>query len=155
MVSADGNAIEVTGFDYAANYIATGHNGAKIVVQIRGILPTDEAVTNDKVSTNNAESGVYASSTSETAALTFPEPQTILTSKAYVLDYAKETALTGLDQNSSVTAIADTMRAVSTTDSAVTGTYGNSALSQNSGFLHSEDNELGWLRQPLCIWKNN
>ena len=131
-VSADGNAIEVTGFDYAANYIATGHNGAKIVVQIRGILPTDEAVTNDKVSTNNAESGVYASSTSETAALTFPEPQTILTSKAYVLDYAKETALTGLDQNSSVTAIADTMRAVSTTDSAVTGTYGNSALSQNS-----------------------
>lgn len=131
-VSASGDAIEVTGFDYAANYIATGHNGAKIVVQIRGILPTDEAVTNDKVSTNNAESGIYASSTSETAALTFPEPQTILTSKAYVLDYAKETALTGLDQNSSVTAIADTMRAVSEADSAVTGTYGNSALSQNS-----------------------
>ena len=131
-VSASGDAIEVTGFDYAANYIATGHNGAKIVVQIRGILPTDEAVTNAVISTNNAESGVYASSTSETAALTFPEPQTILTSKAYVLDYAKETALTGLDQNSSVTAIADTMRAVSTTDSAVTGTYGNSALSQNS-----------------------
>ena len=131
-VSASGDAIEVTGFDYAANYIATGHNGAKIVVQIRGILPTDEAVTNAVISTNNAESGVYASSTSETAALTFPEPQTILTSKAYVLDYAKETALSGLDQNTSVTAIADTMRAVSTTDSAVTGTYGNSALSQNS-----------------------
>lgn len=131
-VSASGDAIEVTGFDYAANYIATGHNGAKIVVQIRGILPTDEAVTNAVISTNNAESGIYASSTSETAALTFPEPQTILTSKAYVLDYAKETALSGLDQNTSVTAIADTMRAVSTTDSAVTGTYGNSALSQNS-----------------------
>lgn len=132
-VSASGDAIEVTGFDYAANYIATGHNGAKIVVQIRGILPTDEAVTNAVISTNNAESGVYASSTSETAALTFPEPQTILTSKAYVLDYAKETALTGLDQNSSVTAIADTMKSVDATeDIAVTGTYGNSALSQNS-----------------------
>ena len=131
-VSASGDAIEVTGFDYAANYIATGHNGAKIVVQIRGILPTDEAVTNAVISTNNAESGIYASSTSETAALTFPEPQTILTSKAYVLDYAKETALTGLDQNTSVTAIADTMRAVSTADNTVTGTYGNSALSQNS-----------------------
>ena len=131
-VSADGNAIEVTGFDYAANYIATGHNGAKLVVQIRGILPTDEAVTNAVISTNNAESGVYASSTSETAALTFPEPQTILTSKAYVLDYAKETALTGLDQNTSVTAIVDTMKSVSSADNAVTGTYGNSALSQNS-----------------------
>ena len=132
-VSASGDAIEVTGFDYAANYIATGHNGAKIVVQIRGILPTDEAVTNAVISTNNAESGIYASSTSETAALTFPEPQTILTSKAYVLDYAKETALTGLDQNSSVTAIADTMKSVDATeDIAVTGTYGNSALSQNS-----------------------
>lgn len=131
-VSADGNAIEVTGFDYAANYIATGHNGAKLVVQIRGILPTDDAVTNDKVSTNNAESGVYASSTSETAALTFPQPKTILTSKAYVLDYAKETALTGLDQNTSVTAIVDTMKSVSSADNAVTGTYGNSTLSQNS-----------------------
>lgn len=131
-VSASGDAIEVTGFDYAANYIATGHNGAKLVVQIRGILPTDDAVTNDKVSTNNAESGVYASSTSETAALTFPEPQTILTSKAYVLDYAKETALTGLDQNTSVTAIVDTMKSVSSADNAVTGTYGNSTLSQNS-----------------------
>lgn len=131
-VSASGDAIEVTGFDYAANYIATGHNGAKIVVQIRGILPTDEAVTNAVISTNNAESGIYASSTSETAALTFPEPQTILTSKAYVLDYAKETTLTGLDQNTSVTAIADTMKSVSAADNAVTGTYGNSALSQNS-----------------------
>lgn len=131
-VSASGDAIEVTGFDYAANYIATGHNGAKIVVQIRGILPTDEAVTNAVISTNNAESGIYASSTSETAALTFPEPQTILTSKAYVLDYAKETTLTGLDQNTSVTAIADTMKSVSAADNAMTGTYGNSALSQNS-----------------------
>lgn len=130
--SVNGNAVEVTGFDYAENFIGEGHDGYKLVVQIRGILPTEEAVTNEAVDTNGSTSGIYAAENPNVPAGTFPQPQTILTSKAYVLDYAKGTALTGLDQNTSVTAIADTMKSVSTADNAVTGTYGNSALSQNS-----------------------
>lgn len=128
----NGNAVEVTGFDYAENFIGEGHDGYKLVVQLRGILPTEEAVTNEEVDTNDSSSGIYAAENPNVPAGTFPEPKTILTSKAFVLDYAKETALTGLDQNTSVTAIVNTMKAVSSADSAVTGKYGNSALAQNS-----------------------
>ena len=129
---ANGNAVEVTGFDYAENFIGEGKDGYKLVVQLRGILPTEEAVTNEAVDTNDSTSGIYAAENPNVPAGTFPQPKTILTSKAFVLDYAKETALTGLDQNTSVTAIVDTMKAVSSADSAVTGKYGNSALAQNS-----------------------
>ena len=126
----DAKTVTVTGFNYSEKYIATGHPGEILKVEITGVIPTDETATDQVIDTNDSVSGIYDSE-GEIGA-TFPQPKTILTSKAYVLDYAKETALTGLDQNTSVTAIADTMRAVSTADNTVTGTYGNSALSQNS-----------------------
>ena len=126
----DAKTVTVTGFDYSEKYIATGHPGEILKVEITGVIPTEETATDQVIDTNDSVSGIYDKE-GELGA-TFPEPQTILTSKAYVLDYAKETALTGLDQNSSVKAIVNTMRAVSDADNAVTGTYGNSALSQNS-----------------------
>lgn len=128
--AADNKTVTVTNFNYSEKYIATEHPGEILKVEITGVIPTAETATDQVIDTNDSVSGIYDKE-GELGA-TFPEPQTILTSKAYVLDYAKETALTGLDQNSSVTAIVDTMRAVSAADNAVTGTYGNSALSQNS-----------------------
>ena len=127
---ADAKTVTVTGFNYSEKYIATGHPGEILKVEITGVIPTAETATDQVIDTNDSVSGIYDKE-GELGA-TFPQPKTILTSKAYVLDYAKETALTGLDQNTSVTAIADTMRAVSTADNTVTGTYGNSTLSQNS-----------------------
>lgn len=126
----NGNTVEVTGFDYAEYFIGEGHDGYKLVVQIRGILPTGEAVTNEAVDTNDSTSGIYAAENPNVPAGTFTQPQTILTSKAYVLDYAKETSLTGFDQN--VTSIADNMRAVTAADTSATGTYGDSSLSASS-----------------------
>lgn len=126
----DAKTVTVTGFNYSEKYIATGHPGEILKVEITGVIPTAETATDQVIDTNDSVSGIYDKE-GELGA-TFPQPKTILTSKAYVLDYAKETALTGLDQNTSVTAIVDTMRAVSAADNAVTGTYGNSALSQNS-----------------------
>lgn len=126
----DAKTVTVTGFNYSDKYIATGHPGEILKVEITGVIPTAETATDQVIDTNDSVSGIYDKE-GELGA-TFPQPKTILTSKAYVLDYAKETALTGLDQNTSVTAIVDTMRAVSEADNAVTGTYGNSALSQNS-----------------------
>lgn len=126
----DAKTVTVTGFNYSEKYIATGHPGEILKVEITGVIPTAETATDQVIDTNDSVSGIYDKE-GELGA-TFPQPKTILTSKAYVLDYAKETALTGLDQNTSVTAIVDTMRAVSEADNAVTGTYGNSALSQNS-----------------------
>ena len=127
----DEKTVTVTNFNYSEKYIATGHPGEILKVEITGVIPTAETATDQVINTNDSVSGIYDKE--DKLGATFPEPQTILTSKAYVLDYAKETALTGLDQNTSVTAIADTMRAVKAEkDIAVTGTYGNSALSQNS-----------------------
>lgn len=126
----DAKTVTVTGFNYSEKYIATGHPGEILKVEITGVIPTEETATDQVIDTNDSVSGIYDKEGKLGA--TFPEPQTILTSKAYVLDYAKETALTGLDQNTSVTAIVDTMKSVSSADNAVTGTYGNSTLSQNS-----------------------
>lgn len=87
-VSVADKTISVTGFNYSEKYIAPGHDGEKLVVTIKGVLPTDAAATGEAVNTNDGASGVYASSEAESGAY-FPQPKTIITSKAYVLDYAK------------------------------------------------------------------
>ena len=88
----DDNTINVTDFDYSNEYIAPGHNGKKLVVTIKGVIPKDSAATGEKVYTNNEASGIYAEGATEPAA-NFPQPQVVLTNKAYVLDYAKPVTL--------------------------------------------------------------
>ena len=135
-ITAADDVITISNFSYKDNYVVeekTGDKqdlGHKLMVTIKGIVPTDEAVKNAPVNTNADASGIYATAESETPAADFPQPQTILTSKAYVLDYAKETSLTGFDQD--VTSIVDNMRAVTAADTSATGTYGNSRLSGSS-----------------------
>lgn len=135
-ISAADDVITISNFSYKDNYVVEQKIGDKpdlgykLMVTIKGIVPTDEAVKNAPVNTNAGASGIYATSQSDTPAATFPQPQTILTSKAYVLDYAKETSLTGFDQN--VTSIVDNMRAVTAADTSATGTYGDSSLSASS-----------------------
>lgn len=92
----DDNTINVTGFDYSNEYIAPGHNGEKLVVTIKGVIPKDSAATGEKVYTNNEASGIYAEGVPEPAAK-FPRPQVVLTNKAYVLDYAKPVTLSPSD----------------------------------------------------------
>lgn len=92
----DDNTINVTGFDYSNKYIAPGHNGEKLVVTIKGVIPKDSAATGEKVYTNNEASGIYAEGAPEPAAK-FPRPQVVLTNKAYVLDYAKPVTLSPSD----------------------------------------------------------
>lgn len=92
----EGNTINVTGFNYSEKYIAPGHDGEKLMVTIKGILPTDAAVTGEEVYTNDAASGIYATATAESC-IPFPQPKTILTSKAYVLDYAKAFTMNASD----------------------------------------------------------
>lgn len=92
----DDNTINVTGFDYSNEYIAPGHNGEKLVVTIKRVIPKDSAATGEKVYTNNEASGIYAEGAPEPAAK-FPRPQVVLTNKAYVLDYAKPVTLSPSD----------------------------------------------------------
>lgn len=92
----DDNTINVTGFDYSNEYIAPRHNGEKLVVTIKGVIPKDSAATGEKVYTNKEASGIYAGGAPEPAAK-FPRPQVALTNKAYVLDYAKPVTLSPSD----------------------------------------------------------
>lgn len=90
------NTIDVTGFNYSQEYIAPEHDGKKLVVTIKGVIPKDSAATGEKVYTNNEASGIYAKGATEPAAK-FPRPQVVLTNKAYVLDYAKPVTLSPSD----------------------------------------------------------
>ena len=90
------NTIDVTGFNYSQEYIAPGHDGEKLVVTIKGVIPKDSAATGEKVYTNKEASGIYAGGAPEPAAK-FPRPQVVLTNKAYVLDYAKPVTLSPSD----------------------------------------------------------
>lgn len=90
------NTIDVTGFDYSKEYIAPRHDGKKLVVTIKGVIPKDSAATGEKVYTNKNTSGIYANGATEPTA-EFPQPQVVLTNKAYVLDYAKPVTLSPSD----------------------------------------------------------
>ncbi len=126
------NTVSVTGFDYADKYISSGHDGEILCVTITGVLPTTSVTTDKAVSTNAATSGIYATSESEEPTATFEQPQTIITKKLYVLDYAKDAALTGLDQSSVTNIVTSYQKVSASTDTTLTQTYGKTALSNSA-----------------------
>lgn len=130
-ISDDKATVSVTGFNYADKYISRGHAGEKICVTITGVLPTTSVTTDKAVNTNAATSGIYATPNAEEATATFPQPQTIITKKLYVLDYAKTATLSGLDQ-SSVTGIVSNYQKVTSANNSLTQSYGAAALSSNT-----------------------
>lgn len=102
ITAADG-VITISNFSYKDHYVVEEKTedkpdlGQRLMVTIKGVIPTDEAVTNAAVNTNAADSGIYADGKSSTPSATFPQPQTILTSKVYVLDYAKKITMDPAD----------------------------------------------------------
>lgn len=89
--------IDVTGFDYANKYITTKDGGEKLVVTISGVELNPEKFAEGTVNTNSDKSGIYTNDGTDgkTAVLVkaFDVPQVTLTSKSYVLDYAKSVEL--------------------------------------------------------------
>lgn len=81
--------IQITGFDYSNEYVAPGKEGKKLILQIKGITPNDAAVSNAGTFTNSDGSGIYVDKDAKTPEIEFAKPSTILTEKAYVVDYAK------------------------------------------------------------------
>ena len=55
-VKVNGKTIEVTGFDYASNYVTYGHDGQKLIVTITGLKPT---VYGENIPSNLNTSGIY------------------------------------------------------------------------------------------------
>lgn len=87
----------VTGFDYSQHFIYGDHSGKKLVVRLTGILPTEKTPVNEQVLTNGENSGVFVNQADVNTAnggetvrfFKFEKPDTILTNKAVVVDYAK------------------------------------------------------------------
>ena len=108
-LSVTNGVISYTGFDYAGNCLIDGENqgsdftpaaqGAKLSITIKGVEATDSAITNGLVNTNNINSGIYENAQAETPAARFLQPKTQLSSKAYVVDYAKEISTADLPNN--------------------------------------------------------
>ncbi len=135
-VEVVGKDINVTGFNYSNEYIEVNHPGKKLCVTIRGILPTDAAVTNAAVDTNNAASGIYESASAENVFVPFPQPKTILKSKVYVMDYAKnavlENAFSDYNDGSDVKAVVDSFKAVNGGERDLNSAHGTAAIDESN-----------------------
>lgn len=101
------NTVTVSGFDFSTKYLVDGSDpdendftaakqGEKLIVTITGVEARDPAVTNGLISTNTRSSGIYEDSDAIVPFARFPQPVTQLSSKVYVLDYAKPADLTGM-----------------------------------------------------------
>ena len=105
--NTENNTVTVSGFDFSTKYLVDGSKpdesdftkavqGEKLIVTITGVEATDPAVTNGLISTNTRSSGIYEDSDAIVPFARFPQPMTQLSSKVYVLDYAKQANLTGM-----------------------------------------------------------
>ena len=112
-VSFDRSAgkIAVIGFDYATNFVATEHPGKKLVVNITGIEATNETTVDNTINTNGVDSGIlYTKNDSTTGVYPFEHPKTHLTSKLYIVDYAKPIVLDPTQWSNSYLGMADETR---------------------------------------------
>lgn len=85
------NTVKLTGFDYSTNYVATGNEGKKLILQIDGVLlnPNAEHGLNLPIS-NEAKTAIYADSTAlsaGTATQYFPQAYFEVPTYSYIYDY--------------------------------------------------------------------
>lgn len=151
------NTINVSGFDYADNCLidGTSHDsndftaavqGKKLVVTITGVEATEGLVTDEALNTNKMVSGVYSDNTEAELAAAFPIPQTILTSKAYVLDYAKKVTVASSDwgQDEGLLKVGKNMSLATSafTENPSTAKYGDFSVSGSN--LSFDPNTMKW-----------
>ena len=124
--------IAATGFNYGNYFVSSGHNGNKLIVEIRGVEATEETPTDVLLDTNTKQSGIaYKDSEGKSGLYPFEQPKTQLASKTYVMDYAKPMTISAADWGN-VLGIADCSRlnlndlAVASLDEIVTA-YGTFA----------------------------
>ncbi|MEE1328153.1 MAG: VWA domain-containing protein, partial [Oscillospiraceae bacterium] len=92
--TAENGEINVTGYNYAVQFIGKDHVGSKLVVTVTGVEAVTGVTTNAATSTNKATSGVYEGLESDAdkdgipgeIETPFPVPNTYLTSEYYYLN---------------------------------------------------------------------
>lgn len=85
-VNAGKSTVDVTGFDYAANYIAPEHPGAKLVVKFE--VQALHAGTD--MTSNTDESAIYTDNTAQTQVQGFESPEVTIAANTHVLDFGKK-----------------------------------------------------------------
>lgn len=85
-VNAGESTVDVTGFDYADNYIAPEHPGAKLVVKFE--VQALHAGTD--MTSNTDESAIYTDNTAQTLVRGFESPEVTIAANTHVLDFGKK-----------------------------------------------------------------
>lgn len=152
------SVVSVSGFDYKSHYVAEGAEGVvgqKLIVTITGVEATDAAATDALISTNSDLSGIYATEDATYTQFTFPQPQTYIPSKTFVLDYGKSAVLTGWNTSEGNDGISYTTTAPTTLDVEKMGwfntsikegtdTYGLVSLNTEDGSLTYTPGTMNW-----------
>lgn len=152
----ENNTVTVSGFNFSKEYLVDGDTpdesdftaaveGRKLIVTITKVEATDDAVTNDLVSTNTASSGIYENADASVPVAAFEQPQTQLSSKAYVLDYAKKVTVTDLP-NTIVNVDSTGMHEFDTSSPSMAPetNYGSTTVNANNGSFTYTPTTTNW-----------
>ena len=140
------NTIEVSNFDYAANFVAPAQDGKMLIIEIRGIEVTDigfaEAEDDGMADSNAAGSGIYSAE----GLLIFPfeKPNVELGNKSYVVDYAKQFEMLVSDWGmANANYIATNVSAIKGAQTGVDLTYGYVRQIDNTKYTYTPNN-INW-----------
>lgn len=139
-INKDTKTVDVTGFDYAANFVdKTKAKGQRLVVEITGLTA---AQAGEGMITNVTDkSGVYANAQTENPSEIFNECSISIPSKSYVLDYGKTVTTAASDYGVSAVTIANTGKP-SPYGVNLKGTYGTFAI--NGDDLDYTPGKINW-----------
>lgn len=139
-INKETKTVDVTGFDYAANFVdLTKAKGQRLVIEITG-LTANEAGEN-MITNVTEKSGVYADNKATTPADIFNECSITIDSKSYVLDYGKTVSTSASDYGVGAVTIANTGKP-SPYGVNLTGEYGTFAIS--GGNLNYTPGKINW-----------
>lgn len=149
-ISEDGKTIDVTGFDYANNYVTKNHSGQKLIVEI----PINGLKSGNDLKSNTDLSGVYAKTDDQEAFEYFTSPIVDIPEYSYVLDYGKKVVLPNVDANTknvydanqsknySATTMMNLGLAAPTDSKTLKGSYGTFNLENNQ--LTYQPGKINW-----------
>lgn len=148
-INKDTKTVDVTGFDYAANFVdKTKAKGKRLVVEITGLTATQAG---DSMITNvTNKSGVYANKDTENPSEIFNECSISIPSKSYVLDYGKTVSTNAVNDHNlkAVTKLNTAKPAPSDIPDATTmqGNYGTFDISslKTDGGLKYTPGKINW-----------
>ena len=156
---ADLHTVDVTGFDYKDQYIAKAHKGSKLVVEITGVKALSTVTTDQNIFTNHDRSGIWAPATEggdRQLKAPFPKrPETHMTSKSYVVDYAKplDLATTDFKMDKAIDVDKDGYNPFNPANTDIKHTYGNIKVEEVN--LHMQEHVEEFSHQLQASKKNS